>query len=315
VTDVGPERVLIAGAKGSEPTTTYKATATVTDGFRTTATAMFSGMDAAGRARRCGHAIVKRTERLNAGAGLRPYDEVSVEVIGSGDTHGAAGRETATEVVLKVALRHPDKAALDRFSREWASMSLIAQGMTGFFGGRPRVAPVYRVLHLLVDKAKIDVSYVLDSAVAVELSVAGRDRDTGTPTIPAGPAAEPPHNGVSVPLRRLAYGRSGDKGDSVNIGIIAREPRFYDVILSQVTAERVRAYFAHYAPAGARAWERPGLRAVNVLLEGVLGGSGGTSTLRYDSQGKSYAAMLLELPVVVPAEFLTAVAEGAGDGS
>jgi hypothetical protein len=75
------------------------------------------------------------------------------------------------------------------------------------------------------------------------------------------------------------------------------------VIRDQVTTERVAAFFAHYQPSSVRRWELPGLGAVNFLIDGVLGGSGGTSTLRYDPQGKSYAAMLLTIPIEVPSSW------------
>jgi hypothetical protein len=101
----------------------------------------------------------------------------------------------------------------------------------------------------------------------------------------------------------LAYGRSGDKGDKANIGVMARAPEFAPLIRAQLTVERVAAFFAHYEPTRVERWELPGLNALNFLIDGVLGGSGGTSTLRYDPQGKSYAAVLLTVPVEVPADW------------
>jgi hypothetical protein len=304
---VGPDRVRVTGARGQEPTARYKVTATVSDRFRVTATSMFAGMEAAGRARRTGGAIVTRAERLNAAAGRTAFDEISVEVVGSGELHGRMGDERADEVVLKVGLMHRDRAALELFSKEFASMSLVAQGMTGFFAGRPRVAPVYRVLHLTVSKAEVPVT--LSDGVStdsVASGITGRDRDTSTALLPDVTPQRPRDVVVvTVPLRRIAYARSGDKGNSVNIGIVARDTGFYQLIKDQVTAGRVEEFFKHYSPLSIQRWELPGFAAINLLLEGVLGGSGGTSTLRYDSQGKSYAAMLLSMPVAVEAERLS----------
>ena len=104
-------------------------------------------------------------------------------------------------------------------------------------------------------------------------------------------------------LRRLAYARSGDKGNNANIGVIARRPEFAELIREQVTAGRVAAFFAQYLEGPVRRWEMPGLSALNFVLEGALGGRGGTSTLRYDPQGKSFGAMLLEVPIEVPASW------------
>jgi hypothetical protein len=301
----GDNLVLVSGAKGSAPPTTYKATATHSAGYRCMTTAMFSGIDAAGKARRAGEALVSRTAKLIEKAGFGPLTESSIEVIGAGDTYGPDRRhDTATEAVVKIGVRHPDKAALEVFAVEYAPMALVAQGMTGFFGGRPRVAPSIEVFHLLVDKSTVDVRVLLDGGEARSVAIAAGDpgAQLGTPELPDGNGVTPAGT-FSVPLRRLAYGRSGDKGNNANIGVIARRPEFVPVIEQQLTTDRVSAYFDQYLDGSVRRWSLPGLSAVNYVLDGVLGGRGGTSTLRYDPQGKSFAAMLLEVPIAVPAEW------------
>jgi hypothetical protein len=206
----------------------------------------------------------------------------------------------ATEVVLKVGVRHPDAAALEIFATEFVPFGLVAQGMTGVFAGRPRVAPVYRVYHMLTDKAGRSATVHLDGEVTpVEVFPGSPDAQVATPPL-SEVTVRRPSGGVTVPLRRLAYARSGDKGDGANIGLMARRPEFAEVIREQVTAERVRSLFAHYEPGEIRRWELPGIHAMNIVIDNVLGGQGGTSTLRYDPQGKSYGAMLLTLPIIVP---------------
>jgi len=306
----GPNRVAVSGAKGSEPTRTYKVCATHNDGYRVMATALFAGLDAAGRARRAGEAMVSRTERLIAAAGHAPLSDVSVEVVGGGDLLGEAFRGgDGGEVVLKVGLRHPDRAALEVFAREMAPIALVAMGMSGAFAGRPRVAPVFAVHHLLAEKRATPVTVRLGDDT-LDITVAPGDLDAAPRSPELVPSGAAPIRGMTVPLRRLAYGRSGDKGNKANIGLIARRPEFFDVIAAQVTPERVKAFFSHYAKGDVTAWELPGLHAVNFLIDEVLGGTGGTSTLRYDSQGKSYAAMLLGMPVVVPTEWDALLATG-----
>jgi hypothetical protein len=302
---VGEHRVRVSGATGSPPPSTYKVTATYANGYRCMTTAMFSGIDAAGKARRVGEALIARTERRLAKAGHPPLTEQSIEVVGAGDLYGPDHRvDAATEAVVKIGVRHPEKAALELFAVEFAPMALVAQGMTGYFAGRPRVAPSIEVHHLLVEKDSVDVAVVLDGEpTPVPIAPGVRGLAFGTPEL-ADDAVATGRNGggeVTVVLRRLAYARSGDKGDNANIGVIARRPEFADVIAEQVTAERVARYFGHYLTGGVHRWALPGLSALNFVLEGALGGKGGTSTLRYDPQGKSFAAMLLELPIRVPA--------------
>lgn len=301
---VGPDRVRVSGARGAAPTTSYKVTATYHDGFRAMATAMFAGIDAAGRARRAGEALVSRTERLIASDGFGPLTESSIEVIGSGDVLGGPGRpDMATEVVLKVGVRHAEAAALEVFATEFVPFGLVAQGMTGVFAGRPRVAPVYRVYHMLTDKTGARAGVRLgDEVTPVEVFPGSSEAQIATPPL-SEDAAPRPSGGMTVPLRRLAFARSGDKGDGANIGLMSRRPEFAEVIREQVTAERVRSLFAHYDPGEIRRWELPGIHAMNIVIDNVLGGQGGTSTLRYDPQGKSYAAMLLTLPVKVPSSW------------
>jgi hypothetical protein len=300
----GPDRVRVSGARGGAPTTTYKATGTRTNGYRALTTAMFAGAGAAGKADRMGRAVIARAERIGAGRGLPGFAEASVEVVGSGQITGGAADLSATEAVVKIGVRGPDRELLDIFSTEFASMALVAQGMTGVFAGRPRVAPVFEVYHLAVDKAGVPVQIVADGVrSAVEISPGSPSAQTSTPQLDD-TGTSSPDDLAEVPLAALAVARSGDKGDNANIGVIARRREFEPVLREQITAARVAQLFAHLEPSSVSRWALPGLGTINLLLHDVLGGRGGTSTLRYDPQGKSYAAMLLAAPVRVPQQWV-----------
>jgi hypothetical protein len=97
-----------------------------------------------------------------------------------------------------------------------------------------------------------------------------------------------------IRLRQLAHGRSGDKGSDVNIGIIARDTEAYRRICRDVTAERVRDFFQEVCAGKVVRYELPNLNALNFILKGALG-SGGSSSLRSDAQGKAFAEMLLHM--------------------
>lgn len=298
----GEDRVRVSGARGRAPTATYKATATRLNGFRLVATALFAGGDAAGRARRAGEAILARAGRIAADAGHAPFSETSVEVVGGGDTCGPPVDERpAREAVVKLAARHPDREALRILAEEVAPMGLVAQGMTGLFAGRPRPAPVVSLAHVLVDKADVPVTVELDGREAT-VPVAATGEPGAPPETALLPEGEPPpvEDPVVVPLRRLAYARSGDKGNDANVGVIARRPELAGFIREQVTAARVADVFARWLEGPVRRYAMPGLDAINVVLEDVLGGAGGTSSLRFDPQGKTYGAILLDLPIEVP---------------
>jgi hypothetical protein len=98
---------------------------------------------------------------------------------------------------------------------------------------------------------------------------------------------------------KLAHGRSGDKGNDANIGIIARKPEYYGIIRRELTCARVREYFAYLMDGDVERFDLPGIRGVNYLLHDALGG-GGIASLRNDPQGKAYAQILLDIPVAVP---------------
>ena len=103
-----------------------------------------------------------------------------------------------------------------------------------------------------------------------------------------------------VRLHQLACARSGDKGDNVNIGVIARSDAMVPALRAALTVERVQAYFAHLVKGTVRRHEMPGMRAFNFVLTEALDG-GGTRSLRNDSQGKTFAQMLLDIEFDVPA--------------
>jgi hypothetical protein len=104
---------------------------------------------------------------------------------------------------------------------------------------------------------------------------------------------------VEVPLVRLAYGRSGDKGDTANISVLARRPEFVPLLAQVLTPALVRTYLAHLVEGEVQRYDWPGLNGWNFVLGRALGG-GGVTSLRYDPQGKGYAQILMDLPVQVP---------------
>ena len=103
---------------------------------------------------------------------------------------------------------------------------------------------------------------------------------------------------MKIPLSRIAHGRSGDKGDTANIGVIAYDERHYPVLVREVTVDRVKAHFGDYVNGDVERYELPNLGALNFLLYGALGG-GGTLSLRTDAQGKTYGAALLRMEIEI----------------
>jgi hypothetical protein len=106
---------------------------------------------------------------------------------------------------------------------------------------------------------------------------------------------------ATIQLVDLAHARSGDKGDTANVGVIAYDARDYDLLRELLTAERVKAHFGDLVKGGVERFELPNLHALNFLLHGALGG-GGTVSLMTDAQGKVFSTALLRMEVEVPDE-------------
>lgn len=109
-----------------------------------------------------------------------------------------------------------------------------------------------------------------------------------------------------VPLVALAHARSGDKGDTANVGLIAYDPAHYAFLVDQVTPEAVKRHFGDLVKGRVERFELRNLNALNFLLHGALGG-GGTVSLMTDAQGKVFSTALLRMEVEVPDDVATAV--------
>jgi len=108
-----------------------------------------------------------------------------------------------------------------------------------------------------------------------------------------------PRRTVLVPLVEIAHARSGDKGDTANVGLIARRPGDYPALVREVTAARVRRHFRGVITGAVERYELPNLKALNFLLHGALDG-GGTISLKTDAQGKVFSTALLRMRIRVP---------------
>ncbi|MGH8619233.1 MAG: acyclic terpene utilization AtuA family protein [Burkholderiales bacterium] len=295
----GPERVRVTGARGRPPGDRLKCSATFMDGYRLDVIMAIRGIDAVTKARKTADALLARSRRLMQARGHADYSAVTVELLGAEALYGPhARRDDTREVVLRIAVRHPDKAALEALRRESTSAGVsMGPGTRGHFGGRSDVQGVVRLASCFAPKA--------DTVMTLDIDGAARAIPHPPSPAPAAPAPLPAPPGTTgtadtrVPLVTLACARSGDKGDASNIGVIARRPEYLPWLRAALTVETVAAHFAHLASGPVTRYELPGLNALNFVLENALDG-GGTASLRSDPLGKSFAQMLLDLPVAVP---------------
>lgn len=308
LTQVGPDRVQVRGVCGRPPSTSYKVSATYADGFRGGDVVFFYGDDAGEKARVFAQAAIQQAEAHLARRGLGPLTETFVEVVGDashfGDSPSSGG---SREVALKIAAKHPDPKGVQTLLQAVVGSALRAPpGLAAFAGGRPRPSPVVRLFSFLHPKDAISVRVEFNGRVVPVEIPTGRPFDPETIQRPPPPAAVSPTEAtVTVPLVELAWGRSGDKGNHANIGIIARRPEHLPWIWASLTEEVVAHRFRHFLSGPVHRYALPGIHAVNFVLRDVLGG-GGVASLRNDPQGKSYAQILLSHPIRVPASMAAA---------
>jgi len=302
----GPDRVRVAGARGYAPPATYKVSATMLDGFRCAGSMAIVGIDAAAKARRTGEAVLARTRAILKHLGMPDYTRTAIEIFGAEGLYGPHARTAASrEAMVRIVADHAMREALEIFAREIApSGTSWAPGTTGPAAGRPSPSPLIRPFSFLLGKEAVPVRVLIDGReIAVDIPAGGAAGDaTGgrrAPVAPPAPWARPAEEHVELPLVRLAFARSGDKGNLANIGVVARRPELLPLIWAQVTPQVVAAYFAHLAGGPVERFHLPGIAGINYLIHDALAG-GGPASPRMDPLGKGMAQMLLDLPVEVP---------------
>lgn len=311
VTQLDDNRVAVSGATGRPAPDSYKVSATWVDQFRGGTYLTFYGIDADKKARALGEAVLEAARNTFSALGMADFAETSIEIMGTECQFGRFSEiDSSREVVMKLAVKHPDMLGIGILLKEAVGLGLATPpGLSGFAGSRPSPSPVVRLFSCTVPRADVPVSIEFDGetyrcdenhGTALNLT------DLPRPAIPQ-PEEQP---AVEIPLIKLAWGRSGDKGNKANVGIIARKPEYLPYICAALTEAVVAERFAHFlestASGSVERFLLPGSHALNFLLHDVLGG-GGVASIRNDPQGKGYAQILLACPIAVPAALAEAL--------
>jgi hypothetical protein len=227
------------------------------------------------------------------------YDETLVEVIGDGSVYGE-GRDDARDVAIKIAAKHQDERAAALLLKEITGLALGGPpGLSGFAGGRPAPQPILRLFSFLIDKAEVPLKLLMDGEETELLAETGAPFDAAALPRPAPPSPPSIEDPILVPLERLAFARSGDKGDDANVGVLPRRPDYAPHLWAALSEEFVAERFAHLLKGPVTRYFLPGTGAINFLLCNALGG-GGMASLRNDPQGKGFSQILLAAEVPIP---------------
>jgi Acyclic terpene utilisation family protein AtuA len=306
IEQIESQRVRVSGTKGRAPSNQYKVSTTTMNGYRCSGALVIIGIDAVAKAERTAKALIDRCHDLFSRLGIAPFTEHSISLLGAETLYGAHSLTSATrEVWLRINVRHTNKAALEIFAKEIAPAGTSwAPGTTGPALARPAVSPAIEQLSFLIDKEKVQARLSIDGE-SISFDQAAQTifiEHAPSQVVPASwPQGETEM--IEVPLIKVAWARSGDKGDISNIGVIARKPEWLPFLWAMLTPEVVGQYFEHLVKGKIERFYLPGIAAMNIVMHKALDG-GGPSSSRMDPLGKGMGQILLSMPIRVPKEWL-----------
>jgi hypothetical protein len=304
----GKDRVKITSVKGYEPTPFYKVSMAYQDGFKVLGTICISGPDARKKSETFAEIFWNKVGK--------DFVATETEFFGWNACHRSLGHQSdGNEIILRVGARDKDQGKLRKFSKMVPALILSGPPGVCVLGGAPKPTEVVSYWPALMPKSAVKPRVALfDSGVIDERIVnadvigsfepssmhsqkADKAKQNVRDAIASGQSAE------SVPLSSIALGRSGDKGDMANIGILARSPKAFEWLDSWLTAQRVKDLFQEICFGTVVRYKLDNMSGYNFLLDASLGG-GGTLTLRTDAQGKTFAQALLRQMAPVPKDVL-----------
>jgi hypothetical protein len=305
----GPDRVQVSGVKGFEPTDSYKVSMAYSDGLKCVGEIAISGPDA----RRKAEAFAKIFwDRCGTNFAATETEFVGFNAFHRGLTHQSDGNE----VILRLGVRDNDKEKLRTFGKLIPSLILGGPPGVCILGGVPKAQEIVSYWPALMPKTAIepmvaryrggytDAHHVTSTETG---KFAPRASDSDSAAKASRPLADALKDGeVGTPLSAIALARSGDKGDTANIGVLARSPKAYTFLCEYLTAQRVKDWFQELCLGRVVRHRVDKMGGLNFLLDHALGG-GGTMTLRADAQGKMFAQAVMRQKVAIPEDVLADV--------
>ncbi len=297
--DDGPDRVRITGVRGEAPPTTAKVCINVDGGFRNSMTFCLTGLDIEEKAK-----LVEDVFWPNQKGGRESFAETATRLVRSDKPDPRTNDEAVAYLTL--IAKDPDERKVGRAFAN-VGIELALASYPGMFGmGGPSGAQSYGVYwptlipaDLLHHGVHVDGrTVVVDAAVEGAMDPPGDE--TGAAASAESVVTEPK---TRIPLGRLIGARSGDKGGNANVGVWARDDETFAWLRDFLTAERVRSLMPEAASLPIRRVELANIRALNFIIEGLLG-EGVASSVRLDAQAKSLGEFLRAKVVDVPTRLL-----------
>jgi len=311
LTQDGPDRVKVSGIVGEPPPEKLKVSVSVAHGYRAFGRLVVTGPDSLAKAEKVAQLV------WESAGGTDLYEDTATQFLAWNATHPSLTDSEPSEIMVQLAVRDADEKKINsRFGVQVVPRVLgSVPGITVLADqGRPRASEVVGYWPALIDRTSVPMRVVVGTDEAdvphLDLASAAPAGPAFTPVSPPRPSGGGDGNGngqtVKVPLGRLCLARSGDKGDTCNVGVIARSEAVYHWMVEHLTPAFVKQRFAGICKGGVERHEVPNLLACNFLLHESLGG-GGTMSLLLDAQGKTYAQYLLATEVEVSSGLLDGV--------
>ncbi|MFM9852238.1 MAG: acyclic terpene utilization AtuA family protein [Sphingomonadaceae bacterium] len=278
--EIGRDRVRVAGATGYPPTDMLKVCATYDDGWRGIAYQPIIGPSAAEKASKQAAALFERGSAMLGARGMADWRRSALVLIGGGE-----------EAIAKLIVEHDDAAGAGMFVREqFAAISAMAPGTSVSFG--VQVQPCMGLVSFLVPKAEVQAT--VDGMVFVGKDVGGFD--AGMIVRPAVPSARQRGEACVRSVADLAYTRSGEKGETINVAVIARQTDYLPALRATLSPQALQNRFADLGEFEVTIFEVPGIHALNIVLAGALPG-GINASQRLDPAAKGIGQRLLGMGV------------------
>ena len=306
LTQDGPDRVKVTGIVGEPPPEKLKVSISFAHGYRAFGRLIVSGPDALAKAEKVAQIF------WESAGGPELYEDATTQYLAWNGTHPSLTDSEPSEIIVQMAVRDADEKKINsRFGVQVVPRVLgSVPGITYFADlGRPRASDIVGYWPALIDRTSVPTRVVVgDEEVDVPHLDLASAAPAGAPFSPEAPARTQSGGGqtVKVPLSRLCLARSGDKGDTCNVGLLARSAAIYGWMVDTITPAFVKDRFAGICKGDVDRHEVPNLLACNFLLHESLGG-GGTMSLLLDAQGKTYAQYLLATEVEIEAGLLDGV--------
>ena len=301
ITEIGDNIVQVKNAKGLPPSNKYKISATYMNGYNVIGKLVIGGLKAEKKGKIIAEAIFNKTSRMLEENNFDPFTETKFDLIGTNSIYGPKEVDkNSKEIVLRIMVKHVNKEALILFSKEIAqAVTGMAAGVMNYMGGRPKVSRSIHLHSFLLDKSMLSIGIDINSERSlIPVHKQTKKTENKKAENQVNSTVKSLHLDSSVPLIKIAYARSGDKGDHANIGIIARKPEYLPFIKNALTSTTLSAFFNHVLKGSIEVWDVPGISGINFLLKHSLGG-GGMASFNIDPQGKAYAQQILEYEIPI----------------